>query len=150
MAPRKNRREKRPTPDRPILTLILLSIIIITLIGIVYVTSLPSGEKFTELYLLGEDGMAGNYPTNLTLNQSMNLSVGVVNHEGHSVDYQLLVKTNVTLKNESFTLKDGEQLLIPLNFTAGATGERKMEFLLYKLPDTENVYRSVFLRYEVD
>jgi len=30
---------------------------------------------------------------------------------------------------------------IPFNFTAGASGERKMEFLLYKLPDN-NPYKT--------
>jgi uncharacterized membrane protein len=48
---------------------------------------------------------------------------------------------NTTLKQDNITLQNSQKMEIPLNFTAGTPGQRKMEFLLYKLPD-ENPYQS--------
>jgi uncharacterized membrane protein len=38
------------------------------------------GERFTEFYILGPGGMADEYPTNLTVNQSANITIGIQNH----------------------------------------------------------------------
>ena len=46
---------------------------------------------------------------------------------------------------EIVSLSNGQKLEIPFNFTAGDPGTRKMDFLLYKLPDNTNVYRDLHL-----
>ncbi|NYB52797.1 MAG: DUF1616 domain-containing protein [Methanobacteriaceae archaeon] len=130
-----------------ILSIILIISIILAIATTVYIIVKPKeGEKFTEFYILGPNGTASNYPTNLTTGQNGTVIIGVVNHEYATTDYKLVVKVNnSTLKQENLTLSNGEKVEIPYTFTAGTSGQKKMEFLLYKLPDNETVYRSLHL-----
>ncbi|AXV38896.1 DUF1616 domain-containing protein [Methanobacterium sp. BAmetb5] len=130
-----------------ILSIILIVSIVLAIATTAYVIVKPKeGEKFTEFYILGPDGKASNYPTNLTTGQNGSLIMGVVNHEYTTTDYLLVIKVNNnTLKNQTLTLSSGEKVEIPYNFTAGTTGQKKMEFLLYKLPDNATAYRSLHL-----
>ncbi len=130
-----------------ILSIILIISIVLAIATTAYVIVKPKeGEKFTEFYILGPDGKASNYPTNLTTGQNGSLIMGVVNHEYTTTDYLLVIKVNnSTLKNQTLTLSSGEKVEIPYNFTAGTSGQKKMEFLLYKLPDNSTAYRSLHL-----
>lgn len=130
------------------LSAVLIVIIIIALIATVYIVLSPSqSEKFTEFYILGENGKAGDYPTNLTLNQEGHLTVGIVNHEGANTTYQLIIKFNqIILRNEKFNLLNNEKKEIPFTFIATQSGNnQKLEFLLYKSPNNTDVYRSLHL-----
>lgn len=136
-----------------IFTYIIIISIIIAAGSTVYILINPDkGEKFTEFYILGADGKAGNYPTNLTLGETANLTIGVVNHEDAATSYHLLVKLDgKTLKDENITLPDNERKEIPLTFEASSAGQNQsLEFLLYKLPDDNNVYRSLYLLINVN
>jgi uncharacterized membrane protein len=137
--------------DRIISTIILL-IIIVGVIGVVYIVIHPTqGEKFTEFYILGANGKAGNYPTNLSAGQVGTLTVGVVNREQATTSYNLVIKTNGTiLKQENITLNNEEKHEEVFNFTAGPAGQQTVDFYLYKLPDTNNVYRHTFLLVNVN
>lgn len=130
-----------------ILSIILIISIVLAIATTAYVIVKPKeGEKFTEFYILGPDGKASNYPTNLTTGQNGSIIMGVVNHEYTTTDYLLVIKVNNnTLMNQTLTLSSGEKVEIPYNFTAGTTGQKKMEFLLYKLPDNATAYRSLHL-----
>lgn len=134
------------------LSAILIVIIIIALIATIYIVLSPSqSEKFTEFYILGENGKAGDYPTNLTLNQEGDVTVGIVNHEGKNTTYQLVIKFNqIILKNETISLLNNEKKEIPFTFIATKSGnDQKLEFLLYKLPNKTDVYRSLHLIVDV-
>jgi uncharacterized membrane protein len=103
-------------------------------------------NKFTDFKITGsitgQDVKASNYTLNLTSGQKVGLNIGLVNHENSTVNYQLLVKENNTIfKQDNITLQNNEKLTIPFNFTAGLPGQRKMEFLLYKLPE-KNPYQT--------
>jgi uncharacterized membrane protein len=134
-----------------ILTIILVASIILAICTTVYIIVKPKeGEKFTEFYILGSNGKASDYPTNLTIGQSGNLIIGVVNHEYQNTSYQLVVKdNNNTILTQNLSLMQDQKLEIPFNFTASQTGQRKLEFLLYKLPDDQNIYRELHLWYQV-
>ena len=56
------------------------------------VPGLPGGEQFSELYLLGPERMAENYPNNIAVGQNYSVYVGVGNHLGASAYYVLYVK----------------------------------------------------------
>jgi uncharacterized membrane protein len=130
------------------ISVILLVLLIMLIAATVYITVNPkSGEKFTEFYILGQNGQAGNYPTNLTLGETGNVTVGIVNHEQSTTDYNMVIKLNgAVLNNQTFTLQKNETKLVPFNFTTNQTGSNmKMEFLLYKLPNNTQVYRSLNL-----
>jgi len=53
---------------------------------------LPSGEKFSELWVLGPGRMAEGYPFNVEAGQNYTVYVGVGNHMASSVYYVLYVK----------------------------------------------------------
>ena len=130
-----------------ILSVILVLSIVLAICTTAYIIIKPKeGESFTEFYILGPNGKASDYPTNLTQNQQGNVIIGIVNHENTNTSYHLVVTFNGTVQMEqTLTLKDGQKIEIPYNFTAGEPGESKMEFLLYKLPDNNNIYRSLHL-----
>lgn len=129
------------------LSLIIVIFLIIGLLGIFYIIFTPNdNEKYTEFYLLGQSGKAGNYPTNLTTGERGNLIVGVVNQEHSTSSYQMMIiGNNKTLKTENFTLMNGQKKEIPFEFTPEYSGQYKLEFNLYKLQDNTTVYRSLFL-----
>jgi hypothetical protein len=53
---------------------------------------LPDEEQFSELYLLGPEQMAQNYPSNILIGQNYSVYVNVANHLGSSAYYVLYVK----------------------------------------------------------
>ncbi|CEA14322.1 DUF1616 domain-containing protein [Methanobacterium formicicum] len=135
-----------------LISIIIIIGIILGIIGIFYIILNPNeGDNYTEFYLLGTKGKASDYPTNLNVNQIGNLIVGVANHENLNSNYLLkITENNKTLKNEKITLKNNEQIEIPFNFSENSPGQYKIQFDLYKLPDTKNVYRSLFILVNVN
>jgi uncharacterized membrane protein len=138
----------RATVNRTtILTSVLAALLILAVLGTVLIVIFPHpGEPFTELYLLGPNGKASNYPTNLTVGQTGNVTVGVVNHENANANYTLVVKLdNATIATRSFSLANDEKWEGSISYTPTHTGlGQKVEFNLYKGSDPE-VYRSVYL-----
>ncbi len=134
------------------LSYLLIIIIVAALAAVVFIVVNPAGEKFTEFYILGPDGNAGNYPVNLTAGENGTVTMGIVNHEGSSTDYNLVVKFNdVILKNETFNLKNNEKKEIPFTFQLNQSGSgQNLEFLLYKLPNTSEAYRALNLLVNID
>ncbi len=126
---------------------ILIVVLAVFVIGTVYLIVNPNpGPKFTEFYVLGKGNVAGNYPVNLTSNEQGNVTVGIVNHEQATTSYNLIVTLNgTTLQNENLTLTSNETKTIPITFSPVNTGKQTLYFKLYKLPDTNNVYRSLYL-----
>ena len=125
----------------------LAAVLILAVCGTILIIVLPQpGEPFTELYLLGASGKASDYPTNLTVGQKANVTVGVVNHENADVDYTLVATlANKTISNQSFGLANTQQWQGSISFTATTRGSgQKLAFDLYKQGDA-NVYRSVYL-----
>ena len=51
-----------------------------------------SGESFSELWLLGPNHMAENYPFNVQAGEEYDLFLGVGNHLGHSAHYLVYAK----------------------------------------------------------
>lgn len=130
----------------------ILSIILILTIGLAIFTTAyiivkpKQGESFTEFYILGPGGKASDYPTNLTVGQNGSVIIGILNHENKNVDYHLIVSSDgAVMSEQNITITNGNKTEIPYNFTVSSPGNKKIEFLLYKLPDTTNVYRSLHL-----
>ena len=71
-----------------VLSLALIFSIIASIALLIYIVTTPrQGERFTEFYILGPEGKAEGYPTNLTINETGNVIIGIVNHEGETVNY---------------------------------------------------------------
>ena len=72
------------------LTVILAISILIAVVALVYVIVTPkTGEKFTEFYLLGPEGKADDYPSDLTAGENAAITIGVVNHEYKTINYTI-------------------------------------------------------------
>jgi len=56
------------------------------------VISLPGGERFSELWILGPEHLAENYPFNIVEGRVYNISLGVANHMGKTEYYVVYVK----------------------------------------------------------
>ena len=77
-----------------------LVFVVVGLIGVLLIATpaldgtihLPGGEQFSELYLLGPNQMAENYPSNIAVDQNYSVYVGVGNQLGSSAYYVLYVK----------------------------------------------------------
>ena len=128
---------------------LILSAVLVALVAVtVYITLNPApSERFTEFYILGPEGKAYGYPENVTAGESVEVIVGVVNREYRNETYRMVVRMGGdVLRNETIKLGNSERWEKRVNFTVTETGEdRKLEFLLYRLPDTGKPYRSLHL-----
>jgi hypothetical protein len=114
------------------------------------VVHLPSGEKFSELYVLGSEHTAENYPYNVTAGENYSVYVGVGNHLASSAYYAVYVKfTNETdlLPNSTtgmpspvqplyeyrFLIKDGEVWESPMTFSVSNASVTANESLIKTL-----------------
>ena len=148
-----------------LLNIILVVFIVIILVLLVYVIFIPkTGEQFTDFYILGPSGIAEDYPTYLIAGENTSVILGIVNHEGQTINYtieiwlidQTTVFNETTQENESVynhmwfidkitvmlnhTPADIEQRWEPqweynYTFAINKTGENlKLQFLLFKVP----------------
>ena len=70
----------------------LIGVLLIASPALGVVIRLPGGEQFSELYLLGPDNMAENYPFNIVSGQNYSVYVCVGNQLGSSAYYVLYAK----------------------------------------------------------
>jgi len=129
-------------------SVILVLAILFTAGSIAYVATVhKTGETFTEFYILGPDGKAGGYPTDLTAGQQAQVIVGVVNHEYGTVNYTIQVKTGDYVQStvEPIILDNEQKWEKPVVFVFYASHENaELQFLLFRQGDTAP-YRSLHL-----
>jgi uncharacterized membrane protein len=130
-----------------IISIILLLSIILAVSTTAYILINPKqGETFTEFYILGPGGQASGYPSNITVGQNSSVIIGIVNHEQKTVNYNLVISSNVEVMSDmNITLTPGNKTEIPYTFSESTAGLKKVDFSLYKLPDNTNIYRSLHL-----
>jgi uncharacterized membrane protein len=131
-----------------ILTLILILSIFVSVIVLIYVIVTPKeGENFTEFYILGNNGKAQDYPTQLQAGKNSSVIVGITNHEYKLINYTLKVSIeNQTLNTMQVTLMHNSTWEEKVLFTPQKTGNNlKLEFLLYKEDNITAPYRDLHL-----
>lgn len=129
------------------LTVVLAIILVAAIFGVILIVVLPQpSEPFTQLFLLGPGGKASGYPTNLSVGQTGNVTVGVINNENTNANYTLVVTLgNASVASRSFSLANNGQWENSISFAPTHSGiGQKLNFNLYKGSDP-NVYRSVYL-----
>ena len=135
------------------------------------VTTPRTGETFTQLAILGPDGMATDYPRNLTVGEDARVLLSVRSYEHEVRNYTIvLVLTNVTDYNftvvqetidwndtqtlapyegvgQDFALEHQEYYNRTVDFNIASEGEWKLQFLLYVDGQeyTQDSYREVHL-----
>lgn len=123
--------------DDSLLTRILLLALVLALLGVGYIAIAPnqSSEKLDELYLLNETGVAGGYPTSLTVGETGTVLVGVGNRRSTRARYRVEGRfANRSLTSYTVTLAGGETAERPVSFDADNAGEFTLRFDLYR-PD---------------
>ena len=130
------------------LSIILLILLISAIVVTIYVILMPPSPSaaYTEFYILGPGGKATDYPKiNLTSGESGNLTIGIVNHENKLTSYHLVVTIDGAVQTHQIvTLNNQQTMQIPFKFTA-PPGSKELDFILYKLPDNNNVYHHLNL-----
>jgi len=134
------------------LTVILIGAIIAAIGTLIYVISTPKvGEKFTEFYILGEEGKAEGYPKQLVVGEEGYVILGIVNHEYEPVTYtaKVLIGEEENKSIGPITLKHEEKWEKKISFTPTKPGKNiKVRFLLFKDNQPEP-YRSLHLWIDV-
>lgn len=131
-----------------ILTIILIISILVSIITLIYVIVTPKqGEKFTEFYILGDNGTAQGYPTLMEAGKNSSVIVGISNHEYVLTNYTLDISLeNVSLKKMNVQLMHNSSWKKKIFFTPKKTGNKlKLEFLLYKENNFTAPYRDLHL-----
>lgn len=130
-----------------VLSIILVISIIALSATLVYVVVTPkTGERFTEFYILGQNRIASDYPTDLKVGEEGNVIIGIVNHECENFTYRLEVNFNgFRIHEEHVFLIENEKWERPFTFKAIEKGEnQRLEFLLYKDQQIE-AYRTLHI-----
>ena len=126
--------------DKVLLVIIIAAILgAIGMLGYVLTTPKKTGERFTEFYILGSQGKADNYATELRLGEEGGVIVGIVNRELRKVSYRLEVTINQTrnVKLYPLVLEHGEKWEEEVSFTPTEIGDnQKVEFWLYEEGET--------------
>jgi uncharacterized membrane protein len=105
------------------------------------------GERFTEFYVLGPEGLAEGYPRTAAVGQPMEVPVAIVNREGRTAVYLLRIELDDHLlaRIGPIVLPSGQVWEGPVSVVPSMAGrDQRLEFLLYK--DGGDVpYRSLLL-----
>jgi uncharacterized membrane protein len=155
-----------------LLSVILVVIILIAITTTIYVIASPKeSEHFSEFFILGENKMAADYPSQIITGQSYPMFIGVGNHEYRNMTYTIetwatltefdnvtnsttVIKMN-NLDKRSLTIAHNETTIIPYTLSLNKTGYNRMEFLLFNetipgpnITDSDRInssYRDLYL-----
>ena len=126
--------------DKALATVLVLSVIA-TIGVLVYVVTAPkAGEHFTEFYVLGVEGEAENYTSELVVGEKATVIVGIVNHEGGETNYRIEVTIDGVKNGEvgPLVLADEAKIEQEVNFIPQKAGDfQKVEFLLCRNEESE-------------
>jgi uncharacterized membrane protein len=123
-----------------VLTWVLAVMLIVALAGVVYVSVTPGAEEdpYTEFYILGPDGNASDYPTNLSTGETGEFIVGITNNEHQSMTYTVVLMLDDDLVVErTVEVDNGETWEGDFRFVPEEAGVRQLDILLYIGEDPE-------------
>lgn len=129
------------------LTGILILTIILAIGMIIFALTTPKiGERFTEFYILDDNGKADKYQTNLKTYYPVTYLVGVANHEYGTTNYTVkaMLDQNI-LEYQELILNHDEKWEGNITLVPNKEGDNmKLEFLLFK-EDNIEPYRKLHL-----
>jgi uncharacterized membrane protein len=134
--------------ERSLADKVLSVALVVAILGAIgtlgYVVANPRvGESYTEFYILGPNGTAENYPTDLKVGGEGKVIVGIVNHEQEEALYTVEVlidgnRTQVMVGGEEMSeinveLQNQAKWEQEVGFVPQKAGDnQKVEFVLYK------------------
>ncbi len=155
--------------DKALVVGTVILLIVSGALAVHIITTPRTGERFTQFYVLGPDGMADDYPSELGVGETGQVIVGAVNNEHDEVEYTLILglgreleqmgslgefpannnlsfPSNNTYYETSFVLQHEESIDHRVNFTISEAGEYKL--VIYLLREDE-IYRNLHLWIDV-
>ncbi|MCD4810088.1 MAG: DUF1616 domain-containing protein, partial [Methanosarcinales archaeon] len=138
--------KEKMTDIEKALIIAMVGSIIIASGMLIYAKVTFEDEKFTALYILGPDGKAEGYQTNLSFGEPATTIVGIENYEHAPVNYTLqVVLDGVVLTEKEIQLDHNDKWEENVTYIPDVMGQKiKLEFLLSKDGGVTN-YRSVHL-----
>jgi uncharacterized membrane protein len=113
-----------------------------------------SANYFTEFYMLGPEGLAENFPREVSIGQTITVTIGITNRERSHMEYYVEVwqvdpfdeaHRQLVGKTQSFTLKVGENHQWDQAWQPAWAGQdQQFEFLLFTTGRSEQ-YRRLLL-----
>jgi uncharacterized membrane protein len=138
--------------DKVLIT-ILISAILGGIVSLGFTIASPAGGRdFTEFYIVGLDGQAGDYPNGLIIGEEGEVKVGIISRECETTSYRLAIEIDGTQQTETglLTLAPDEKWEDVIKFRPQKTGDnQKVAFLLYKNGATEP-YLELYLWINVE
>lgn len=131
----------------------LAAVALVALIGVpALAVALRPEERFTEFYVLGEQGKLEGYPTRLAPGESFTLTFGVGNFEGEPTRYRLVAEFGEDPRTiETPAIPAGERWEETLELTApDANGRTKLPFELYRSSVDTEAYRNLHLFVDIE
>ena len=147
------KRIKLPNWDVGIVNRVLTATLVIAFLGAIgmlgYVIATPQvGETFTEFYILGQEGKAAGYPTEIDLGEEARVIVGIINHEDKEFSYRVeaVISGNKAGEVGPLVLVDEQKWEGEVSFAPVTPGRnQKVEFLLYKKGEVEPCLKPLHL-----
>lgn len=137
------------------LTVVLTITLLVAVIGVIYLAITPyqQTDAHTEFYVLGPNGVAEEYPTDLAIDDEGEFIVGATNNEHQEMTYTVVVETEDTrFAEETFTRGEGESWEERVTLAFDSPGTYRVDIYLYRgnsIEAGETPYRELWLDVEV-
>ncbi len=119
---------------------VLTVALLVALLGVIYVAVTPqsTGEAYTQFYVLGPNGSASGYPTNLSVGERGEFILGITNNENRDLEYTIVVSTNGSIiTKRTVTVGNEENWEGLFAFTPDYAGKTQLNILLYRGSDPD-------------
>ncbi|HUW14419.1 MAG TPA: DUF1616 domain-containing protein [Anaerolineae bacterium] len=127
---------------------ILAAALLVALFSAAAIVLLPKpGERFTEFYVLGPEGLAESYPLEASPGQPLTVTAGIANREGVAAEYRIEVRAGKLTIGQAGPLRLGDDEVWegPIQYALAEPGDdQEVHFLLFRDGGGEP-YRSLRL-----
>lgn len=140
-----------PEDFREKLTLALAVLFVLSLVIVVYLSLTPQAttDPYTEFYLLGPDGNASDYPSNLSVGETGTFIVGIVNQEHQPTTYTVRVHLGDEMVDErTVSLENTARWEEQFSITPSSEGRYRLWVRLYRGQNpgpSDEPYRELWL-----
>jgi uncharacterized membrane protein len=113
-----------------------------------WILLVPSKSQYmTEFYILGQEGLAEDYPREIIAGQTITITTGITNREGTISTYNILVKAGEQILGQAgpITLADQAAWEQPVKFIAPTAGDDQQIMFLLEREGQQSPYRSLQL-----
>lgn len=118
-----------------LLTAGLAVLLLVLLAGVAYVAVTPgaTSDPYTEFYVLGENGSAAGYPTDIEVGETGHVLIGIANEENRDTTYTVVLSLDdEEIDRLTVTLENGESWEERAAVTPTSVGQQHFRVDLYR------------------